>query len=206
MMAHWLDSLRSVELQDLGLRQAGAWSPRHQALVAMAWVSVLLGLGYWLVLQGSMTRLEGQRGAEVAMKTEFEAKARALPALASYTLHVQALEEAYQAFMTLMPHQAEVPGLLDDISRMGLASGLQIEQMQWSAPVTHGLYIEQPLQLSLVGHYHEVGLFLSSLSSLPRLVTSHDFTLVPLNTSGDGRLRMSLLAKTYHTPTSGLAP
>ena len=206
MASHWLDRLRSVELQDLGLRNAGVWSPRHKVLVAMAWVSVLLGLGYWLLLAGSMARLELQREAEVAMKTEFEAKARRLPALASYRLHVQALEEAYQALMTLLPRQAEVPGLLDDLSRMGLASGLVIEQIQWSPPVRHKLYIEQPLQLSPVGRYHDVGLFLSTLSSLPRIVTSHDFALVPLNSSGDGRLRMTLLAKTYHAHTSGLAP
>ena len=206
MVAHWLESLRTVELQDLGLRDAGGWSPRHKALVALAWVSVLLGLGYWLVLQGAMTRLEAQRGAEVAMKTEFEAKARALPALASYALHVQALEEAYQGLITLLPRQAEVPALLDDITRMGLASGLLIEQMQWSPPVTHNLYTEQLLQLSLVGRYHDVGQFLSALSNLPRIVSSHDFALAPLNTSGDGRLRMTLLAKTYHTHTSGLAP
>ena len=151
-----------------------------------------------------MTRLEVQREAEMAMKTVFETKAKALPGLVSYTLHVQALEGAYQGLMTLLPRQAEAPGLLDDISRMGLASGLLIEQMQWSPPVTHSLYIEQPLQLSLVGRYHDVGLFLSSLSNLPRIVTSHDFALEPLNTSGDGRLRMTLLAKTYHAP--GVAP
>lgn len=206
MAAHWLESLRGIELQDLGVRNAGAWSPRHQALVAVLWVGVLLGLGYWLVLQGSMNRLEVQRQAEGAMKTVFEAKAAELPALASYTLHVQALESAYQGLMTLLPRQAEVPGLLDDITRMGLASGLVIEQMQWSAPVTHNLYIEQPLRLSLVGRYHDAGLFLSTLSNLPRIVTSHDFALVPLNASGDGQLRMTLLAKTYHSHTPGLAP
>ena len=204
MAAHWLERLHGVELHDFGLRNAGGWSLRHKALVAMAWVGALLGLGYWLVLEGSMTRLEVQREAEMAMKAVYEAKAKSLPGLVSYTLHVQALEGVYQGLMTLLPRQAEVPGLLDDISRMGLASGLLIEQMQWSPPVTHSLYIEQPLQLSLVGRYHDVGLFLSSLSNLPRIVTSHDFALEPLNTAGDGQLRMTLLAKTYHTP--GVAP
>lgn len=204
MAAHWLERLRGVELQDFGLRNAGVWSLRHKALVAMAWVGALFGLGYGLVLEGAMTRLEVQREAEMAMKTVYETKAKALPGLVSYTLHVQALEGAYQGLMTLLPRQAEAPGLLDDISRMGLASGLLIEQMQWSPPVTHSLYIEQPLQLSLVGRYHDVGLFLSSLSNLPRIVISHDFALEPLNTSGDGRLRMTLQAKTYHAP--GVAP
>jgi type IV pilus assembly protein PilO len=45
------------------------------------------------------------------------------------------------------------------------------------------------------GGYHDFGTFVSSVASLSRIVTLHDFTINGGNNTGD--LRMSITAKTY---------
>ena len=55
----------------------------------------------------------------------------------------------------------------------------------WSCPSTS----------SVVGSYHKIGSFVSSVANLPRIVTLHDFTIEPV--SGPDGLRMTIVAKTY---------
>ena len=56
MPAHWLDSLRSVDLRELDLTNAGTWSPARKASVALAW------LGLMLVVRELVKRREAARG------------------------------------------------------------------------------------------------------------------------------------------------
>lgn len=191
-----------LDLSTLESGRLGAWSLKRQVCAALLLVGVLLALGYAL-LQAPLARLEQQRSAEIGLKVEFESRAEQVASLDNHVLHLRALETAFGTLLKQLPSQAEVPGLLEDISRLGLTSGLVIEHIQWMPDVLQPFYAELPLQLTLVGGYHDLGLFISGLASLPRIVTVHDFSLAPLS---DGPLRMTLLAKTYRVNDQGLIP
>lgn len=205
MMAHWLERLRSFDLRELNLESLGSWSPRRQVMMALAWVVVLLGVGY-VLLQVSVAQLQQQREAETALKTEFESRALQVASLDARVMQVHGLQAAFNTLLERLPNQAEVPGLLDEISRLGLTAGLVIEHIQWAPEVSRPFYTELPLQMTLAGKYHDLGLFVSGLANLPRIVTVHDFALAPLSPAGDGQLRMTLLAKTYRNHDQGLIP
>lgn len=204
--AQWLGRLGQFDLRDLNVERVGWWSLRFKTLVALLLVGVLLIMGYGLHLQSPIGRLAQQREVEVTLKTEFASKATQAAGLEAWLMHLRELETAFSGLLQQLPSQAEVPGLLDEVSRLGLTSGLLIEHIQWSPEVLQPFYAELPLKMVLVGGYHDLGLFVSSLASLPRIVTLHDFALAPLNESGDGQLRMTLLAKTYRTYDQGLIP
>ena len=104
-----------------------------------------------------------------------------------------------------LPTQAQVPGLLEDVSRLGRTAGLKIEKIQWLPEVPQPFHAELPLRLTLIGGFHELGLFVSDIARLPRIITLHDFALQPLGPQG-GELRMNLLAKTYRSHDQGLLP
>ena len=55
-------------------------------------------------------------------------------------------------------------------------------------------YVELPIQIRVVGTYHEFGRFISGISDLPRIVTSHNIKITPIK---DGRLALETTAKTY---------
>ena len=46
MAAQWLHSLRSFDLRELDLGHPGVWSPKRKNLVALAWLGMILALGY----------------------------------------------------------------------------------------------------------------------------------------------------------------
>ena len=204
--ADWLMNLRSIDLRELDFASVGAWSSRRKTAVALMWLSLLLVLGYLLFLLSSTTRLQQQAEAQVALKTAFESRVAQVANLDAYVIQLHDLEAAFSAMLKQLPAQAQVPGLLEQVSQLGKANGLVIERIQWLPEVLQPFYAELPLQMTLAGGYHELGLFVSAMASLPRIVTLHDFALAPLNGTGDGQLRMTLLARTYRTHDQGLIP
>lgn len=206
MAAQWLHSLRSFDLRELDLGHPGVWSPKRQNLVALAWLGMILALGYPLLLQPSFGRLQLQHEAQTRLKTEFESRVAQVANLDAYLKQMQGLEAAFGVLLEQLPAQAQVPGLLDEISRLSHLNGLVVEHIQWLPEVLQPFYAELPLQMTLAGGYHELGLFVSAMASLPRIVTLHDFALAPLNSSGSGQLRMTLLARAYRTHDQGLIP
>jgi len=204
--ADWLMNLRSIDLRELDFASVGAWSSRRKTVVALMWLSLLLVLGYLLFLLSSTTRLQQQAEAQVALKTAFESRVAQVANLDAYVIQLHDLEAAFSAMLKQLPAQAQVPGLLDQVSQLGKANGLVIERIQWLPEVLQPFYAELPLQMTLAGGYHELGLFVSAMASLPRIVTLHDFALAPLNGTGDGQLRMTLLARTYRIHDQGLIP
>lgn len=206
MAAQWLHSLRSFDLRELDLGHPGVWSPKRKNLVALAWLCMILALGYPLLLQPSFGRLQLQHEAQTRLKTEFESRVAQVANLDAYLKQMQGLEAAFGVLLEQLPAQAQVPGLLDEISRLSHLNGLVVEHIQWLPEVLQPFYAELPLQMTLAGGYHELGLFVSAMASLPRIVTLHDFALAPLNSSGSGQLRMTLLARAYRTHDQGLIP
>ena len=206
MPAHWLDSLRSVDLRELDLTNAGTWSPARKASVALAWLGLLLISGYALLLQVSVARLHQLHEAQATLKATFESRATQVAGLEAYQLQVHRLQAGFDGLHAQLPAQAQVPELLDEVSRLGQGNGLLLEHIQWLPEVLQTFYAKLPLHMTLVGGYHELGLFVSALASLPRIVTVHDLSLAPSNGTGDGQLRMTLLARAYRSHDQGLAP
>lgn len=83
-----------------------------------------------------------------------------------------------------------------DISQTGLANGLEIELFKPELEVRKEFYAEKPIQLRVIGHYHQFGKFVSGIAALPRIVTLHTITLSP--GSEGGLMTMEATAKTYH--------
>jgi len=95
-----------------------------------------------------------------------------------------------------LPKAAEVAGLLVDISQQGLGAGLEFELFKPTDPQPAEFYSELPIQIRVVGHYHEFGSFISGVSDLPRIVTSHNIKIRQRG-KDPSLLVMEAVAKTY---------
>jgi type IV pilus assembly protein PilO len=94
-----------------------------------------------------------------------------------------------------MPTKAEVANLLIDISQTGLANGLEFKLFQPGQEEHKEFYTELPISIQVIGHYAQLGSFVSGLASLPRVVTVHDVDIKPLE---GGKLLMMAVIKTYN--------
>lgn len=201
--AQSIESLKKVDLNDLDFNNIGAWPGALKVIVGALVFIVLLGLGYQFHLKTLGETLGRSEAREVQLKQEFEQKSFRAANLEAYKEQLAEIEERFGALLKQLPSDTEVPGLLEDITQMGLNSGLEFESITLQPEVVQPFYIELPISIVVQGSYHDIGTFVSSVAGLPRIVTLHDFTIAPLEEGNSDLLKMSIVAKTYRYNEAG---
>ena len=204
-MSEWLEGLRKVELNELDLNNLGSWPAAVKAIAGVLLAVLIFALGYFLFIQDMETQLENAQASEVSLKEQFSTKAFQAANLEPYKKQMEEMENTFGALLRQLPSDTEVPGLLEDITRTGLDSGLEFEEIKLLPEVSRPFYIELPIQITVTGGYHDLAMFVSGVARLPRIVTLHDFELAPVNPEGGAKLRMSIQARTYRYNGKGLA-
>ena len=203
-LTQWFEGLRKIDINELDTNNIGSWPPVIKVLVAVLLMTLVLSLGYSFSTSELETQLDLKREEESTLKAQFATKAHMAANLELYTQQMKEMENSFGVLLRQLPSDTEVPGLLEDITRTGLGSGLEFEEIKLLPEVTQPFYIELPIQITVTGAYHDLATFVSGVAGLPRIVTLHDFDLSPVNPDGGPKLRMSILAKTYRYNDKGL--
>ncbi|MDA0425085.1 type 4a pilus biogenesis protein PilO [Stutzerimonas frequens] len=203
-LADSLQSLRKIDVADLDLNNLGSWPAPVKFITGVILLAVVLALGYYLHLQDMQVQLEQQQAQETTLKQQFSSKAFQAANLEAYKEQMAEMETSFGALLRQLPSDTEVPGLLEDITRTGLGSGLEFEEIKLQPEVAQQFYIELPINIKVIGGYHDLATFVSGVSSLPRIVTLHDFEIKSEKNDSASKLRMSIVAKTYRYNDKGL--
>jgi type IV pilus assembly protein PilO len=203
-LAESIESLKKVDLADLDLNNLGSWPAAVKVISCVLLLIVALALGYNFYLKELQGRLDQHRAEEQTLKDQFSAKAFQAANLDAYKTQMKEMEESFGTLLRQLPSDTEVPGLLEDITRTGLGSGLEFEEIKLQPEVVQQFYVELPIQIAVVGGYHDLATFVSGVASLPRIVTLHDFEIKLAEEESTSKLRMSILAKTYRYNDEGL--
>ncbi|MEZ3184804.1 type 4a pilus biogenesis protein PilO [Stutzerimonas stutzeri] len=203
-LADSLQSLRKIDVADLDLNNLGSWPAPVKFITGVILLAVVLALGYYLHLQDMQVQLEQQQAQEATLKQQFSSKAFQAANLDAYKKQMSEMETSFGALLRQLPSDTEVPGLLEDITRTGLGSGLEFEEIKLQPEVVQQFYIELPINIKVIGGYHDLATFVSGVSSLPRIVTLHDFEIKPEKDDSTSKLQMNIVAKTYRYNDKGL--
>src|SRR5690606_38748262 len=203
-LAESIESLKKVDLAELDLNNLGSWPAAVKTIACALLLLVALGLGYNFYLKELQGQLEQRRAEEQSLREQFSSKAFLAANLDAYKAQMTEMEDSFGALLRQLPSDTEVPGLLEDITRIGLDSGLEFEEIKLQPEVVQQFYVELPIQISVVGGYHDLATFVSGVASLPRIVTLHDFEIKLAEPESVSKLRMSILAKTYRYNDEGL--
>lgn len=181
---------------------AGTWPlPVKAAMMALVCV-VVVGGGVYFDTLDQLASFESAELKEQALKRDFETKQKKAVSFQDYQDQLTQIETSLDEMIRQMPTQEEVASLLVDISQTGLASGLEFKLFKPDAPILKDFYSELPINIQVIGKFEELGLFVSGLASLPRIVTIHDVNIIPQGKEGkDGSLLMSAIIKTYNEST-----
>lgn len=118
--------------------------------------------------------------------------------LALYQRHVTQLEE-------LIPQSEEVPALLNDMTAEARRTNVDLASIRPQPAEPGPYYTKQSYEIEVIGAYHDVGEFLTSVASLSRIITPVDMDLSRFTGSArmvetEYPLRASFLIETYVVP------
>ncbi len=192
-----LEQLRNLDVGNLDLNNIGAWPAAVKWLLQIAMLAVVLGTGYTLQITDKQKDLDTSKAKEVRLKKQYQDKAAQAASLDAYRQQKKEMQDAFVSLLRQLPGDTEVPGLLEDITRAALDNELRIESIDLQPENRTEFYVELPIKIVVEGDYHKIGAFVSGVANLSRIVTLHDFEVVPERVSGMNQLRMEILAKTY---------
>lgn len=198
-LADSLQSLKEIDLSDLNMENIGTW-PLAVKVFVWALAFALIGAGgYFGLIQSQRETLMAEQGREAELRSLYERRAREAANLEAYRSQMVEIEKNFGVLLSQLPEDTEVPGLLDDISNVGVSNGLVLDFIGLNAEQRKEFYVELPIKIKVSGSYHDFGAFVSGVAALPRIVTLHDFTVKSDRgkRNQDGTLNMEILAKTY---------
>ncbi|HEY9143013.1 MAG TPA: type 4a pilus biogenesis protein PilO [Arenimonas sp.] len=189
---------KNIDLRSLDFNNSGAWPTQVKLGACVLLVALIIGLGWYLFVSDKRVTLEKEEATEVQLREEFQGKQGRAANLEPLKQQLAQMEVMLQQMLRQLPSKNEMPDLIVDISQTALAAGINNELFQPGAESQREFYAEKPIQLRMVGSYHQFGAFVSGVASLPRVVimTMHDISLQPREGS-DGTLVLSGTVKTY---------
>ena len=198
----WRDAASEIELDQIDWEEPGTWPALVKRGLMILAVLLTALLGYIFVVKAQLDGLNSAEGEELALRAEFQAKAFEAANLAALRDQMAEMNQMFGALVSQLPSDTEVPGLLEDITAIGSSNGLEFNSIELQEEILQEFYIELPIDILVTGTYHDLGSFVSGISGLPRIVTLHDFEMLPVE-SRPGVMQMSIMAKTYRYKEEG---
>lgn len=200
--------LKGIELSELTLENIGVWPKEVKLIVISVCCLLLLILGYWFDTSSQIDQLNAKKRQEQEQLQQLEIKHQLAVNFPAYKKQLEEMRRSFKVMLQQLPGRTEVPGLLEDISKVGVASGLEFKLFKPLPEQQMDFYAELPIEIIVTGNYHQLGQFVSRVSSLNRIVTLHNYSIAQSLTaskqpqqeeifSGNERLEMSITAKTY---------
>jgi type IV pilus assembly protein PilO len=185
-----VDEIKRTNWQDPGTWH---WAPKILVLLA-----VLIGIpvaGFFVDTQGQIDQLEQGRNEEVKLKEGYLAKKKQAVNLDLHRQQLREIDTQFGALLRQLPNKSQMDALLVDINQAGLGRGLQFELFRPAAQENaREFYAELPIQVKVMGTYHDMGAFASDVGQLSRIVTLND---VKIDAGKDGNLTMEATARTF---------
>ena len=142
----------------------------------------MLALGYTFWTYWATPTGQEIETAQAEIKSMEAVIAQAKSDLASGTVEdLRRKVEEYTALLSVMrrlvPEKNEVPALIDDISTKAKVRGVTIGRIEPQAVEAGPPFDTYRYRLEIIGHYDQLGEFLSDIASLPRIIVPQDVVL-----------------------------
>ena len=185
-----------AQFQNLNMRDVGTWPPLPKFSALLAMLVVILGLGWFLDWSDRLQALDNAKQEESRLKDEYKQKLQQAINLDALRKQKELVGQYVQALEKQLPSRAEMDALLSDINQAGLGRGLQFELFKPGQVAAKQYYAELPIDVRVVGGYHDIGAFTSDIANLPRIVTLNNLD-IKVDDKNPGRLSLNAVDKTF---------
>lgn len=153
--------------------------PRQRVALGVIFVT-LAAMIYWQFSLRSEWTARSEAQAELArLRAEAEQTRQIANQKAPLEQEIKALEALLQQTILKLPAEKEIPSLLKRIAGLGWETDLDVTMFKPGSPVAKEFYMEVPVQLKVLGTYHDLGTLFERLGRLERIVNVADLTIRP---------------------------
>lgn len=188
-----------AEINSLNGQNYGSAPVPIKIFILAMLVVFILALAWFMLISKKLDEIkatEAQQSVLLDQYREKESKARHLKA---YEEQVAKMKTDFADLLAQLPTDTRVPELVDGINMVAIGSSIRLQDISVEPEVEQEFFVEQPIQITGLGEYHQFGSFVSGIAALPRIITMHDFEIYNPQPSLDTmpELQLVLQTKTY---------
>jgi type IV pilus assembly protein PilO len=193
------------DFNNLDFQRMGGWPTPVKAVFCTIIFAIIAAGGWWFYIKPKQETLKRAEAEEAELLQTFEYKQNKVVNLEPLKKQLETMKEILSQMVRQLPSKTEMPELLVDISQTALSTGIDNQKFEPGPETIKEFYAEKPINLRMVGSYHQFGSFVSGVAALPRVVilTMHDISLKPQTVDpktgnpASGELVLEGTVKTY---------
>jgi type IV pilus assembly protein PilO len=167
-----------INISYAALQEKLASLPTAQKVALWIGTFVLIGAAfYFLKYQDQIATVERLQRSITEQQNKLASLKAAAAKAEALEKELAQSEEELTVLMGLLPDQKEIPGLLENVSRLGANVGLENILFQPQPEVPKELYAAIPIKLDLLGSFNDLGVYLDNISKLNRILRVEDLTI-----------------------------
>lgn len=173
--------------------------PSSSKILLLALMLVLLGAAYYTLFHGAITeQIETAQQTKSQLEQQLNQAKELKQKFLALREELEARKIVDQQNLRVLPPDAEIASMLQDLNRIAEISGLTIEVVEPRAEKADKFYYKIPVNLQVRGRYHQLAKFFYNVSRLQRAINMENITLKDPKTQGDELiLNVSVLATTF---------
>jgi type IV pilus assembly protein PilO len=192
----------AAQFANLRGRHPGLWPVLPRTLLLTGVFVAIVLAGYAVYWRGLFEELQAGRDKEDSLKVQYADKLKQAINLAALRRQKQQVDQMVSQLEKQLPSKAELDAVLSEINHAGVGRGAQLVLFKPGDTVVREYYAELPIEVRIVGSYHDLGAFASDLANLSRIVTLNSIQINPRDGAGkdkgkDGALTMDATARTF---------
>jgi len=172
----------------------------YQVVIVAGVCGGLVALLWYQVLTPIQMEIESKNSTLTGLKqtiAKSEAQQKMLAQLKKESL---ALQVKLDMLKLVLPLEKETDQVLRSVQQAASTSGLRIMRIGFRPIIDHEVYTEWPIDMEIIGTYHNIGGFLDKIRNLPRIVNVAGMRIQSRASQGEDAFTSSVSA-TYVATT-----
>ena len=155
----------------------GKLKAQVQVLIVLVVCGAAIGILWYTTLSPISEEIKTKEQQASTLQAQVD-KMHALEAkYAQFKKETEVLQKRLDELKKVLPQDKEIEQILSLVQESARKSGLHIQRGVSKAVVDHDVYSEWPLEMQVLGTYHNLGDFLEKIRELPRIVNVNKLRL-----------------------------
>ena len=155
-----------------------------QVLIVAGFCGLLLGLAWYYYLSPIQVTIDGKKAELLEVKNQVAKSQQLERTYAKFKADAAALEEKLDKLKSVLPLEKETDQILRQVQSSASTSALRILRVVSRATIDHDVYTEWPIEMEIVGTFHNLGRYLDKIRLLPRIVNISNMKIQSRATDG----------------------
>ena len=159
--------------------------------------AVFIGVFYMYVWSPTSEQATTLRGEISTIQLENQRTRQVAAQLSDLEAEVSAMETRLATLSNILPEEQQTDELLRRLEAAAAHSNLDLRSTSYPAAVLHDFYAEMPIELDLVGTFHDLAMFFDRVSKFGRIVTVGQVSINALADGGADTIQAQCTAATF---------